>query len=638
MTEFSKRNKMKAGLAAAIIIAAAFCIVATTDDEFVEEADAIAPALVLILALVATFVVGLAAGLVLGMFLGDPAVGQEQAYRQGEANLVAQSILQGIAYYLNSTDQLVEILKLTIEHFIRYAELTAAFVWEPDKQYNANEILEGSRAYHNAAMAISNSSAQTSQLFHQISERLGIWNDTTTTNAYANKMTVAWNYGTQTLPSNSHFDGELTTVVQNATLGQKVYISNAGPMWVFGGSATLISSTGTNVTLAAGKNNMAGFTPGIYTLQAGRSYAGPMTYLIDPNAAPIRPGIVMEAGTQTKLAVYNPSTDKVTIDGNDYSSFGLTVTPDGGTPQPPTPASLLPMFRNLNKVITQMNTNLMSANSAASAVWNLYTIAGEASAFITTLIVPDNYQTININAAQKSLITAVAMVQLGNFMTAHKEQIDAEDFQLTSDSLTLFCRGDIYNKEGKLLYQNAIFTPLFYTQDVDLVKGDNLTTQPAMICIWAYDTTLSSWNFTSSTKVGEVPPLATGGTIYIYEMKLGNNFVDTAHLEIREIHLVKAQGWDQVRPPVPEPPADPEVFWALVMIILGLLVIVVSVLIKPLRPLMYLGILLMILGGGWYIMSSFSIWSMIGLFTFPAVMPKGTGGSGKLFDRAGGGL
>jgi len=635
--KISKKTQTKAILAVAILMVAGIGAVFVTSDETTEEVDAfILTYAQFALILIIMFLAGMTVGVLAGMALTGDSQGETIA-RNGEANLVASSILQGAAYYTNNSKQISQIWELTFEHFVRYAELAAAFLWGPDVPYSANAILEESRAYYNGAVAITNSSAQTSQLFHQIHDRLDLWNTTPDTNAYAGKMKVSWVYGSTEFGSKTHFDGYLSSVVRNpTTTNNKVYISDSANMWVEGGSATITDEMGSTKTLSNGWNNLtsSGFKPGIYTLQGSRTYAGPIMRIIDPQAAPVLSGVVMEADTQTRIAINDTNSGGVMIDGVYYSGLSIRVSPDSGTPQT---VSVTSVFKNMQTMMGDVGTTMMYANAAASAVWNLYDIAGESSVFITTLLVPDKYHNIDINAAQKSLLTAVAMVQLGNFLSAHKEQIDATDFKLTSDSMTLFCRGDIYKNNGEILYKNVIFTPLFYTKDVTLTTGNNVTNQNALIAIWDRDKTLSSWSFTSSTKIGEVPPLHSGGSIYIYEMKYGANFVNSVFLELRDIDIIDPEKWDQVKPVDPGSGKD-DIFWAIVMIIAGVVLIMIAAVVAPLRPLMYLGIILIILGFVMYVMSTFSIWSLIGLFTFPAVMPKGTGGSGMLFDRGRGSL
>ena len=570
---------------------------------------------VIILILISTFIMGMVGGYMLNDIFSDHGSGSDPTARAGEANLVASSILQGVAYNNNSIKQLSQIWGLTYEHFIRYAELAASFQWSPDASYNAEDILVGSTAYQNAAVAIANSAVETSQLFHNINERLGIWNNTTQTNAYKNTMTVSWLYGTNTFGSKTAFDGYLTSTTTASSGADKVYISDVESLWVFGGPATIKSSDGTKVTLKQGENDLtSGFVPGVYTLQDGLTYAGPMVHVIDSAAASVTSGIVMKAGDQTKLAVCDPN-GGVNIDGGHYTGLSIRVQPDDGSPQD---ANITGILTDLRSMMSSVNKTLAASNAAASAVWDIYDILGTASSYLTTLMVPDNYDNIDINSAQKELMTLVAMSQLEQLYSSGKAKIDATDFQLSSDSMTLFCRGDIRDKNGDLLYQNVIFTPLFYNKNTLLTTGNNTTDQPAIIAIWGNGQNLSGWNFTSNTKTAGTPPLEAGSTLNIYEMKLGGQFVTSASLEVRQISYIKASDWDQrIVIPIPPPP-PPKTNWPpIIMIVVGIILIIIGMVVPPLRPVIYLGIILVAGGMIWlaidYFLSHVSFWKMFGL-------------------------
>jgi len=603
MIEIKNRKKLKAMCAVVIMLAAGIGCAVLVDDDTTEESDAFWVVIwggYLLLTVTVAFLAGMGAGYAIASMGSDS--GNPANDRANEANLVAQSILQGTAYTNNSFNQLKQIWNLTDEHFIRFAELSASFSWEKDKQYEAEPILLGSTAYQNAAIAVANSSVETSLMFDNIGERLGIWNSK---GNYANQMTVSWEYGSNSFGSKTAFGGQLTSVAVPDATHNKVYISDVTDLWVYGGSATLTATDGSTVTMSQGKNDLtSGFQPGIYKLQTGRTYAGPMVYVIDPAAAPVTSGVVMQAGTDYKIAKYDQQLDRVIIDGNQYTTLSIRVTPDGAPT--PDPAPITQNLKDLRSMMTKVNQTLMNANASANAVWNIFDSMGAASTYLTTLMVPDNYDGIYLTTAQKEIMLRSTMLQFGQMVQDNKQNIRAEDFSLSSASMGLFCRGNIYDSHGQILYENIIFTPLFYNHDYTIKTGNNITDQPAMIAIWTSGPTLSAWNFTTSTDASAVPPIGPGSTIYISEMKNQGSFVSSVNLVVKKISFINGTDWEQkVRES-----EEKDTNWAVYLIIAGIILCIVSI-IPRFRPLLYVGLMLAAGGAAWYALDSIGLLNLL---------------------------
>jgi len=548
LSEKVKRtNQAQAVVCIAILMLAAVGMAVMVDEESTIEVDAIDPITIgIILILLTSAMLATLAYVLLTM---QDNHGNDEWTRNMETQSVAQSIGIGLAYYRNALDNYINIWKLTDEHFIRNAEISAASLYQKDKAYNSVEVLEEAGVYLNAAYMLANSGSQVSEHFHNLNERLSTWNNTPT---YQNKMTLDWHYGSQFFGSKSNFDGWLKTSVSPIEGKDRAYISG-GDFWSFGGSATLTALNGTTVTVPEGKTDLdalGSFSPGIYKLPTGRQFAGDMVYIIDPNAAPISSAIVMMADTNYKLATLN-NNGKVIVDGSQYDNLSIRISPEGGTPIDTNVTSGLTRYTELQ---TAVNRTIVNVNNSASTVWNIYTAAGAVSYYLTTLMVPNVYQDINITQAQQELITKIALVQLADFTMANKEKIEAGDYQLSTDSMTLFVRGDLKDRQGNILHENVIFTPFYYGQDVDLHVGSNIQTQTAIVPIWSMTgSTLSSWSFTSSTREATMTTLNTGYEMYVYEILYDGQFVSDVHLDVKNIDIIDPQELpiDPIDPPPP---------------------------------------------------------------------------------------
>ncbi|MDR0522819.1 MAG: hypothetical protein LBG62_00075 [Candidatus Methanoplasma sp.] len=576
----SKRAKAVAAVALLAVAAIGGALMVDEGAGFSEPADAIViTASMLAVMLIAAIVVAIIGWAM--YFYKDVSAGADEWARNEEAKTVASSIALGLAYYKNALDNYAQIWGLTDEHFIRTAEIAASAAWQKGKAYSPEEILEDAGVYLNGSYMLANAAAQTSAHFHSLDERLHLWNGL---DAYRGKMDLSWVYGQQSFGSKSDFDGWLTGVATPTAGHDKVYLSGnthtAGDgsgvdhvdFWSLGGPATLTKTGGGTVSLPTGPTDLdtvPGFEPGVYTLPPG-TYAGQFTHIIDPAAAPITSGIVMKAGSAYRLASLGADR-KIYVDGGRFDSLSVRISPDGGTPQETDVSSALGKLRQMQLAV---GSTASSSSSSAAAVWSIFGKAGAASEYLTTLAVPDSYQDIAVNEAQKELITIMAMAQLADYWSSGRDKISAGDFKLSSDSLQLFVRGDLVDKDGTILHKDAIFTPFYYGSDLDLSKGPNQNTQTAIVAIWDKGPALSSWSFTSSTAVASLQAMQSGTSVYAYEIMYGGQMVDSVHLDIRGIDIIDPE---KIQIVIVDPPPKKDDPWGLVsMILLALGIVAVA--------------------------------------------------------------
>ena len=576
------KKKTTAVALTAVLIAVSFGgIFMVMDEEQTDESDALPVFLIpMIIGFLAAEV-----GTMAAFALFSPADQQAQTdlyTRQIESGKVAESIGIVMADYHNSLNNFINIWRFTNEHFIRTSEIMASAKWQPDTQYNPQDVLEPAGVYLNSAYMMSNASAQISHYFQNINQRLQLWNSDPTFSGWAgDKMTLEWQYGNQKISSKSEFGGWLKTAATPSSANDNKAFVSGGTMWVFGsGTATITSSTGTVITLAQGLNDlesMPAFHPGVYELQPGRQFAGDMIYVIDSKAANLTPAFVMKAGSTVKLAkLWN---NQIEVDGSRYNTLSINIVPDGGNPviapvhdvaQPE--KSALIKYRAMH---TTVNQTIVAANNAAGTVWNIFDRAGESSIFLTTLMVPNMFETIHINQAQQELVTVMAMIQLADFSARHESAITADDFQLSGGSFQLFMRGDILDANGQRLFTDVIYTPFYFINDTTITTGSNPVNQPVVAAIWtaANGQTLSTWNFTSSTRAAQLVPLTGGESMYVYEILYDNHFVNSVFLDVRQIGIIDPEDFPIYIPPrlVLDGDKDWVTLVAMILIIIGAL-------------------------------------------------------------------
>lgn len=574
-----------------------------TDEQEVEDSDGIVISGLIIgsLLFAGIIVAAFGTGMVIGDYF-DPIFkdsSQSETYaRTTEASTVASSILTGKQYWVNALSNYNEIWQLTDEHWIRQAELAASFLWSSTADFDPSKIMVYSETYQNCAYMLKNASAQFNEQLSTIGERVELWNNTDT---YADQMTISWVYGNSNISSKTSFGGCCYTATTVSSESADTVFLTGGDLWVFGGSATITATDGTTITLQQGCNDLdsiSTFKAGEYDLQTGRQYAGYMLPTMTSDSASVTTGMVIQAGSTTKLATYNPTSGKVVVDGTAYSSLSIKVTPDDGTSSS---AEVTNVLSNYYALVSSMRSSIIQASNAAMTVWDIYDKAGSASSYLTTLTVPDNYDNVDITQAQQEVITILALEQLSEYYTANSGAIKTGDYKMSNESLTLYCRGDIYDENNKKLYSNVIFTPFFYHSDVTLNSGVNDLTQSCIVAIWSNDgTNLSGWDGNCDINTCSLITLSSGESLDIFEMMHGGDTVSTILLEQEGIDIIQAEEMDPT--PNPTPGSDKDTNWVkIILLVVGILGIVLGLVFKR-TDFVVMGIAAIVIGllaGSW---------------------------------------
>ncbi len=582
-------------LLAVLIVSAAVVPAAVESDDTDENAPAlgIEPITTLI---VITFIMGAVTG-----FFGHMAYEKlttqgaddtDKYVRGQEAKVVSASIMSGLAYYDNALANYSQIWPLTNEHHIRQAEITASFNWSKDASYDPGMILENSAFYTNASYMLRNASAQVNSHFDNLNERLQLWNQT---DVYKNKMNMEIKYGLDSIQSASSIGVAVGTAVDATAQKNKVYLTG-GDLWVFGGSATLTGG-GKTIFLSQGCNDLdsiSGFSEGIYTLQADRSYSGGLLPVVDVNAAPVMTSLVLKAGNDTKLAKL--TSQGIVVDDVVRENISIAIHPDGAESETADITSLIADYDELLKSIRQ---SIVKASNAAATVWNIFDKAGESNVYLTTLMMPNQYENINITQAQQEVLTVLSMEQIVDYYNAHGGDIKSGEYTFSKDSLTLYVRGDLCTADGKKLYENVIFTPFVYGQDMALSVGKNTLNQPGIMAVWSLDgTPLSAWNPGTSMNDAKQVMMSQGYMLDIYEMYYDSAPATSVNLEITKLKLIDPSPFPDPDPidPVPSDGLTLEQIIKIICIVVGVLMILGGLLARFNWTLIIVGVI--VIAGG----------------------------------------
>lgn len=525
-------NRKILAVAAAAILIAAFAgtsVMVAEDDNEVEAMD---PVTLAVVALAVTFTIGAAAGAAGGYILWHGEGGNNDDEIRGlEAQAVAESIINCVGLYGQSIQTLEQVWTLTNEHHIRQAELAASELWQEGREMLPYEILTMSGVYANSAYMLDNSAAQISALYDLVAESLDDWNQTDT---YRDKMELELNWGSGSMRTKTSFGLDFGTATVDVKSGaDRVYLTTESTVWA-SEAATITDSEGNSFDLSEGFNDLSGFDgfeDDMYTLQSGVTYCGDMMAVLDQGAAPLYSGAVMQCGDETKVAIY--SDGHIIVDGRQSDSLSLTIHPEGAGSMT---ADITDIMGQFSLLMDTVYMTMVNASSAAASVWGIYDKAGQASAYLSTLMVPNIYDGMEITQSQQELITILAMEQLASYWNDNGDQIKTDDYMM-SDSMSLFVRGDIIDSTGETLYEDVIFTPFFY-QDTSISTGTFSVQRQAILAIWGTGENLSSWDGLSDSDKAALMVVEPGYSIIVYEMKNQGQMTDHVDLTVNKISII----------------------------------------------------------------------------------------------------
>lgn len=559
-------NRKILAVAAAAILIAAFAgtsVMVAEDDNEVEAMD---PVTLAVVALAVTFTIGAAAGAAGGYILWHGEGGNNDDEIRGlEAQAVAESIINCVGLYGQSIQTLEQVWTLTNEHHIRQAELAASELWQEGREMLPYEILTMSGVYANSAYMLDNSAAQISALYDLVAESLDDWNQTDT---YRDKMELELNWGSGSMRTKTSFGLDFGTATVDVKSGaDRVYLTTESTVWA-SEAATITDPEGNSFDLSEGFNDLSGFDgfeDDMYTLQSGVTYCGDMMAVLDQGAAPLYSGAVMQCGDETKVAIY--SDGHIIVDGRQSDSLSLTIHPEGAGSKTADITNIMGQFSSLMDTVYMTMAN---ASSAAASVWGIYDKAGQASAYLSTLMVPNIYDGMEITQSQQELITILAMEQLASYWNDNGDQIKTDDYMM-SDSMSLFVRGDIIDSTGETLYEDVILTPFFY-QDTSISTGTFSVQRQAILAIWGTGENLSSWDGLSDSDKAALMVAEPGYSVVVYEMKNQGQMTDHADLTVNKISIIDpyklSHGVHQT-----DPDNDLDKIIMLALVLLGILVL-----------------------------------------------------------------
>ena len=140
------------------------------------------------------------------------------------------------------------------------------------------------------------------------------------------------------------------------------------------------------------------------------------------------------------------------------------------------------------------------------------------------------------------------MDQLSTWWIENDEQIKQDNYRMTMDSLTLYCRGDITIKSANpdgttniTIVEDVAYTPMFY-RSTTLNVGQNQLETYGFVLIYGQCDSLSTFE-TVNYEGCDIQFVEAGATLGISEMKYDGRYVDSVDLQSTEVPYIDFQDW-----------------------------------------------------------------------------------------------
>ena len=530
----------------------------------------------------------------------DPETKNEDLRRE-EARLLSRSLADGTSVYADALNNYQNIWGLTQEHWTRQAELTASAYWKQNGTYSPYDTLTDSGTYYNSALMLVNATNQINEQFSTVAKHIGEWNSSDYAGCYGDgKMKLRFSIGSSFIEADSgdSFTARMGQVVGSGNdrtvhNGQTAVYYVGGPVYV-SADATMTRSDGVHYDLKAGWNESLPAVDGwtgadVYRLTPGVTYFGNFMYVLESDSANVQGGIIVSDGTDAMIVssdgtyLYDGQTVYTATKGtHGYDLFKLFVIPQNTADTQSSDVTAMLVYYGLlngqiNKVIQKVNQN-------AHTVWDIYDSAGSASMYLTTLNVPDTYENVNLTDEQKRLLVTLYMDQLSSWWkdTEKKDPVTGEkigeikkdNYRMTQDSLSLYCRGDIITQgvgdDGSVkstLKEGVAFTPIFY-KSTSLRTGTQELESQCFVLVYGECSSLSGFD-TAAYENCDLVYLGKGSSLAISEMYYDGKPVSSVDLEASQVDYIDPEKMGDWDPTVPHPSNDMAELIRLIFLVIG---------------------------------------------------------------------
>lgn len=562
------------------------------------------------------FVVGLVVGLAIGYMVwgmddppSEPAVDDNEV-RRTMSTLEAKRVVEAMDTAKNMIQSVLpadsDLWFFTQNYWDQAMEYQVYAYWTKNNEgfdSVANALLYQTGLLYNSSNYTYTWATAIDNAYNNLLSRSEFWTGTGDYQ-YTNGMEITLDWGSGELVSNSGTSAGVisvdTTQYVQAQNDVNVYIDASGQdvdnfnaeysgmMYLFGTSNKVLRNidTGQTITLYPGANDISSSTPGIYTLPAGATYAGPMVRVIGEGSVDVGGGMVMMQGSDIYLAIPTENDMEVEIissTGNSVAvtdSISINVKTFGGEVE----SSILLGSENGNDfdiigtyddLIRQIDLVTSNTYIAGQTSWTIFDIAEESSPYVHPSSISINIPDHTLSMEERYMFYINAMAQIQDYYEANGGDLDGYELMVNVESLDLYCYGDIY-VDGQLWMENAIFTPYISTNDQHLTVGTNVWSGSGFLTVWDQTENLNQWTGTPNTADSMMIPMEKNYVLEIKNITSHGKVVESVDLT-RMVIQKYGTGSNDPDPPEPEPAMySADILILLIIVELGMILFLIG--------------------------------------------------------------
>lgn len=391
--------------------------------------------------------------------------------------------------------------------------------------------------------------------------------------------------------ANSAFDSKASGMIYNFSSSEKQIYKIDSP------------SAGTTLNLSPGTNDATALPSGTYLFPAG-TYAGPLISLIGEGSDGYPSGTVEGAIVLTDngtpylvrtdgsesgatYTVYNSNgsvrnnTDYLYITVEQYDGTVSDCillgyeTADGSAGQSGTYIDVLYGYHEL---VYEINRTIQQTYEAGDATWTIFDACEESNSSIHPSSIVISTPDRDLTTEEYLALYLNAMAEIHDYAQRNGTDLDGLQITTSLDSLDLVCYGTIY-VNGESVARDVIFSPYVYTVDQTLSVGSNTFQGTGSAIIWASEEDYDDWNGQMTLSDAMAIPLEDGYVIEIEKIVYNGEEVNHFDFERNEISpggIGPGTGWDDDDIPSVPDTMDVTVFYMLIIVELGLIIILLG--------------------------------------------------------------
>ncbi|KUE73353.1 hypothetical protein AUQ37_02690 [Candidatus Methanomethylophilus sp. 1R26] len=189
-------------------------------------------------------------------------------------------------------------------------------------------------------------------------------------------------------------------------------------------------------------------------------------------------------------------------------------------------------------------------------MWMLSSAAQSSNILLSPSSNSTRLSGMDIDVNQSYAVAVSALSQTSDWYSTYGSQLTAAETRISSESLKLYCFGDVYDQNGNTLYSNVVFTPYTYNTTINIYGDGKPTAWPmdGIVMVWTAPgdvTDIGQFN-ASEPASHTIIVMPKGASMVCKQIMYGHALVSSVTLHATEIQKsaeLASVFLDDVEPP-----------------------------------------------------------------------------------------